>query len=158
MIKFYCLNFKRLRIIFGGYFIAMFSNENLPKICSKFYCKNCNYSTGKKSSYNEHLLSAKHEKSMFSNQNLLKICSDHICQNCNKMYKDNSGLWRHKKNCKSFDNEEKNIINTDLHDKDQLIMMLIKQNSELIKETTEFKNTMMEQQNEMIKMIEKWNK
>jgi len=39
-------------------------------------------------------------------------------------------------------------------DKDQIIMMLIKQNSELIKETSEFKNIVMEQQNTMMKVIE----
>jgi hypothetical protein len=39
-------------------------------------------------------------------------------------------------------------------DKDQIIIMLIKQNSELIKETSDFKNIMMEQQNTMMKVIE----
>ena len=40
----------------------MLGNNNLPKICPKFYCKNCDYGTSKKSSYNDHLLSAKHQK------------------------------------------------------------------------------------------------
>ena len=77
----------------------MFSNDILPKICPKYYCENCDYGTSKKSSYDDHLLSAKHNKSMVSHQILPKLCSKYICQNCNKEYKDNSGLWRHKKKC-----------------------------------------------------------
>jgi len=118
----------------------MDSNENLPKICYKFYCENCHYGTSKKSSYDDHLISAKHIKSMIGNENLPKICSEFICQNCSKKYKDNSGLWRHKKKC--------NITivtdsNAESFDKDKLIIMLINQNAELIKETSEFKNMMM---------------
>ena len=114
----------------------MDSNKVLPKICYNFYCHNCDYGTCKKSSYEDHLISAKHKKSIVGNENLPKICSEFICQNCSKKYKDNSGLWRHKKKC--------NIkIVTDSHtesvDKDKLILMLINQNAELIKETSELR-------------------
>ena len=77
----------------------MFSNKILPKICSKFYCENCDYGTSKKSSYDDHLISNKHIKSITGNKILPKICSEYICDNCEKKYKDNSGLWRHKKKC-----------------------------------------------------------
>jgi hypothetical protein len=59
---------------------------------------------------------------------------------CGKSYKDNSGLWRHKKKCKTDENID--IMNT--NNKEDLILMLVKQNSELVKETSEFKNMMME--------------
>ena len=36
----------------------------MPKLCSKFFCKNCDYYTSKKSSFNNHILSAKHKKSI----------------------------------------------------------------------------------------------
>ena len=74
-----------------------------------------------------------------------------ICENCNKSYNDRSGLWRHKKTCKPYEKSDTpdNIQNNkcydiqmeNLNDKD-LIMMLIKQNSDLIKENSEFKNMM----------------
>jgi len=118
----------------------MDSNKILPKICYKFYCEICDYGTYKKSSYDDHLISAKHIKSTIGNENLPKICSEFICQNCCKTYKDNSGLWRHKKKCNIT------IItdsNAESFDKDKLILMLINQNAELIKETSEFKNMMM---------------
>ena len=45
------------------------------------------------------------------------------CQNCNKNYKDNSGLWKHKKKC-CIQNLSNNTTEKDL------IMLLIKENSE----------------------------
>ena len=62
----------------------MDSNKNLPKICSKFYCEFCHYGTSKKSSYDDHLVSAKHLKSMVGNEILPKFCSEFICPNCSK--------------------------------------------------------------------------
>ena len=47
----------------------MFSNKILPKFCPKFSCKKCDYHTSKKSSYDDHLLSAKHNSEMISNPN-----------------------------------------------------------------------------------------
>jgi len=44
-------------------------------------------------------------------------------------------------------------VKQDTNDKDQLILMLIKQNSALIKETTDFKSMMVEQQNMMMEVI-----
>ena len=130
----------------------MFSNENKLKTSFIFFCEKCDYGTSKKSNIVNHYTTAKHIKSMISNENKPKTSSDYICQNCNKIYKDPSGLWRHKKNCKSVDNEENNIINTDLQDKDQLIMMLIKQNSELIKETSDFKQMLIDQNKQIIEL------
>jgi hypothetical protein len=127
----------------------MLSNENNEKFCHKYYCNICDYGTSKKSSYNDHILSSKHQKSTFSNDILPKFCPNYECQNCNKKYKDNSGLWRHKQKCKNLKetNHNNNLENNgkiiDTIDKDELILMLIKQNSELIKETSECKHMMM---------------
>jgi hypothetical protein len=96
----------------------MFVNPNPAKNCNKFFCKKCDFSTVRKSSYEEHLLTLKHQKSMFVNPNPAnpaKTCSDHICQFCQKSYKDNSGLWRHKKKCE-FLKEKKEIINNTQND------------------------------------------
>jgi hypothetical protein len=105
----------------------MFSNENLPKNGHKFYCENCHYSTCKKSSYSEHLLSSKHINSINNNPNLLKICSTYVCKNCQKTYKDNSGLWRHKKKCNKEEQHSTSIPEIT----PELIMSILKQNSDL---------------------------
>ena len=107
----------------------MFSNENLPALCFKYYCEKCDYGTSKKSSYDDHLLSTKHNKSTIINQNLPKICSKYICQNCNKEYKDNSGLWRHNKVCTIKESEPE--IKSQESKKDDLIEYLIKENKEI---------------------------
>ena len=100
----------------------------------KFYCESCDYSTSRKSNYDEHLLTAKHKKSTFSNfcqPNFQQIQqSKFTCENCNKEYKDKSGLWRHNKKCKI---EEKNNEPSDK----ELIVMLLKQNSQLIEQNNE---------------------
>jgi len=147
----------------------MISNQNLQTPCAKFYCKCCDYSTSRKSSYDEHNLSTKHQTAMISNQNLQisnqnlhKICNEYICQNCNKKYKDNSGLWRHKKKCnppehtvnvleKETNNSNKNT-NTeqnleqkiDIYD---LVKFLMKENSDIKHMMIEQQSKMMEQQN-----------
>ena len=100
----------------------------------KFYCESCDYSTCRKSNYDEHLLTAKHKKSTFSNfcqPNFQQIQqSKFTCENCNKEYKYKSGLWRHNKKCKI---EEKNNEPSDK----ELIVMLLKQNSQLIEQNNE---------------------
>ena len=146
----------------------MISNQNLQKSCTKYYCENCDYKTSRKSSYDEHNLSTKHQKSMASNQNLHKICNEYICQNCNKKYKDNSGLWRHKKKCnppehtvnileKETNNSNKNT-NTeqnleqkiDIYD---LVKFLMKENSDIKHMMIEQQSKMMEQQNIVLEVI-----
>jgi hypothetical protein len=131
--------------------MSTFSNFCQPELCQnmpyRFYCGNCHYGTSKKSSYNNHILTSKHQKSTFSNLKEQELCqimpSKFTCQKCNKEYKDKSGLWRHKQKCSETNIE---IKKDDTHDKDKIIMTLIKDN-------TDFKNLMMEQQGLMMQVI-----
>jgi hypothetical protein len=144
--------------------MAIPSNKILPKICSKYFCKNCDYTTCKKSSYNDHLLSAKHIKSINVNEILPKFCSRFVCQNCNKSYKDNSGLWRHKKKCK----EEPKKDNEDSEKHDENLEEKIKETKNLsqlevitelfqeqLKENKELKELLIEQNKKLIELAEK---
>jgi hypothetical protein len=94
------------------------------------------------------------------NNLVTKSCSkvaQYKCHICCKIYTSRNGLWVHNKKC----NNQNNILNkTDITnplsiDKDDLILMLVKQNAELIKEHSDIKNMIVEQQNIMIKVIEK---
>jgi hypothetical protein len=113
----------------------MFSNEILPKICPKFYCENCDYATSKKSSYNDHLLSAKHAKSTIINDTYGKFCPKYICKNCDKIYKDNSGLWRHTKanKCQKAHNSiiEEKALEPNVT---ELLLKLLQENMEIQKQ------------------------
>ena len=123
----------------------MFSNNSSEKICSKYFCEKCDYKTSKKSSYDDHLISKRHNKSIISNEESAEFCPPKfICKTCNKSYKDNSGLWRHKKKCSNMIDNLKNELSSE--DKQQeLIQYLLKENSE-------FKQLMIEQNKHMIEL------
>ena len=59
--------------------------KNLPKISMKFYCKSCDYGTGKLSEYNKHLLTAKHKNGINGIQKSPEN-RPYICV-CGKKYK-----------------------------------------------------------------------
>ena len=115
----------------------------------RFFCKKCDYKTCKKSSFDTHNISAKHTKitqdntgDKYSAEIMPKFsnnCNWFVCS-CGKKYQYRQGLWKHKQTCN--DNTKNEPTN-----KDDLIMMLIKENSE-------FKTMLMEQQNMMMKVIE----
>jgi len=125
-----------------------------------YECKMCDYITCNKYDFDKHNNTSKHlslstamSSCDLSNNLSQKSQKMFECQNCNKKYKDYSGLWRHKKTCNVEEKSTSLVVKEDTTDKDQLILMLIKQNSALIKETSDFKNLMVEQQNMMMEVI-----
>jgi len=131
-----------------------FGDKIMPKICSRFSCKKCDYFTSKKSSFDNHLLSAKHQKSIngdalvtINDENMPKICqSKYMCNNCNKKYDSRNGLWKHKKTCNNYDNSdsegEKTIIsNTNNYNELSEIKEIMKY---LMKDNSEMKNIILE--------------
>ena len=75
--------------------------EKLPEVATKYCCECCHYYTDKTSSYNKHLLTAKHHrKHKLTDKSLLVATKIICCDNCNKVYKSRVGLWKHKRMCK----------------------------------------------------------
>ena len=75
--------------------------KSCKKLQKNFHCEYCDYFTSRKSSFEKHILTAKHEKSILSMELPSQSCKKlqaNLCPICNKIYKDPSGLWRHKKN------------------------------------------------------------
>jgi len=68
----------------------------------KYTCENCDYSTSRKSQYDRHLLTTKHQKSYklddIENDEDDAKSSCFTCK-CGKEYKFRQGLWKHKKIC-----------------------------------------------------------
>ena len=108
---------------------------------SDFYCDYCDYKCCKKYNFERHILSWKHAqltkgdaKTSKKEQKEQKYC----CQFCDKEYTSRNGLWKHKKKCNSPKNNNENITDKDL------IMMLIKENSEFRKDQTDIKEMILE--------------
>jgi len=76
----------------------------------KFCCKKCNYYTSRKSQYDRHLLTLKHEKITNDNNLEQKVPNEFICE-CGKKYNYLSGLSRHRKTCKGEKKETAIIEN-----------------------------------------------
>ena len=100
---------------------------------ARFNCIFCDYYTNKKCNFDSHLNSIKHKNNAFDNKNnsfSAKPAKSYLCSKCDKPFKDRAGLWRHNKKCCELSCTQ-SIING--FDKEELIIMLLKQNAELIK-------------------------
>jgi hypothetical protein len=138
--------------------------ESCEKVANKFYCLSCHYETSRKSSYDKHIMTSKHKKLTNVNNTLTESCekgaetSIYTCHMCDKEYKSRVGLWKHIKTCKLEDKKcntiehtiETTIEKNEITDK-ELIMMVVKQNSELIKDN----NVLRTDNNELRTMIMK---
>jgi len=126
----------------------------VQKSSCKYTCELCHYSTSRKSQYDRHSATEKHKLNnlaITSNDSAIVKSSNYMCAICKKIYKDNSGLWRHKQKCK-INNDADSIDNELVIDK-ELVMMLIKQNCELQNQMKEQQNQNCELQNRMLEMI-----
>jgi len=105
------------------------ASSNSPKIRQKFYCEKCDYECSKKSDFNKHLDSKKHN----ATKCYINATENSLTCGCGKKYKHSSSFYRHKKNCKKnseieefeknkkkFEKNENNIINIDsVNDSDE---------------------------------------
>jgi len=138
--------------------------ESCEKVAPIFYCLSCHYETSRKSSCDKHILTSKHTKLTNVNNVLTESCekstesSIYTCHMCDKEYKSRVGLWKHTKTCNLGDKKcntiehtvETTIEKNEISDK-ELIMMVVKQNSELMKDN----NVLRTDNNELRTMIMK---
>ena len=104
-------------------------------------CEICNFTCRYLSDWKRHLETNKHKnKCELGNKLEKKLVkknekTNYVCKNCKLEYKTKSGLWKHNKICGN--NIISNVSNINNINDKELIMLLIKENSEL-------KNMMME--------------
>jgi DNA-directed RNA polymerase subunit RPC12/RpoP len=118
----------------------------------EYVCIYCDFKCFKKYSWDRHLITTKHKKLALGDILVTEKGVKYNCETCNKEYTSRNGLWKHRQKCKNDKNNHdiKNDIKEfakNITDKDELILLLIKENSE-------FKNIIMEQQNMMMKVLE----
>ena len=108
-------------------------SKNSQKFLENFYCEKCDYTSLRKSDYNKHLQSKKHNDNndnMNDNKKLSYNCE------CGKKYNFISGLSRHKKLC-NRNKKESIIISNNKDEMKDLVFKLIKQNTELQQQISE---------------------
>ena len=133
----------------------MLAIAKIAKIANKFYCEQCDYNTSNKYDFEKHIKTIKHKTNTLAIEtgdlamNLEEKSQDHkfICSNCNKTYKDNSGLWKHKKRCMP-DISNENIDLTDTN----VILHLIKQNDDFKQLLLEQSKTILDQNNKLFEI------
>jgi len=131
-------------------------NQIQPNSAFKYYCFVCDYGTSKKCNYNTHIISTKHHKNTNmetnwkQNQQIqLKFSKEvqyqYTCNDCYKYFKNRSGLWKHKKKCNIIENKNDTDEKEEMMNDKELIQYLLKENSE-------FKQLMIEQNKHMIEL------
>ena len=105
-----------------------------------YRCEACDYSTCNLFDFNKHNQTKKHAQSGLSMaiDDFSMVCDkksqkkEFICAKCNKLYKDNSGLWRHKKRCDISQNTYSDIYKAETTQiTPELVLSVLKQNSVL---------------------------
>jgi len=104
----------------------------VPKSSENFVCEACDYVTCRKSQYERHLSTSKHQNTTNTTINptnlVPKSSENYICE-CGKEYKHHSSLWSHKKKC-NYNNDTDNN-NHEIKELKELMKYLMKENSEL---------------------------
>jgi len=136
-------------------------NEKNAKNAELFQCSACDFKCSKMSNYRAHLATRKHKKTEFSNdlamvgnEKMLPHAEDaktYSCELCQRKYKDNSGLWRHKKKCSENQSSQPKVEAKD----GEIISKLIQQNMDLVSQNQEFKQMMIEQNRTIIELANK---
>ena len=114
------------------------TTEITSEYTSKFSCNLCAFQCSKENEWTRHVATSKHQIRTNAPKAAPKNSKEYSC-NCGKKYKHSSSLWNHQQKCKL---PIKDASNNYIIDKD-LVMLLIKENSEL-------KNMMMSTQNHMM--------
>jgi hypothetical protein len=116
-----------------------------------YECTKCNYITNNRYDYKKHIQTIKHSQELNIDDN--SICMEtkmsqkkFICSNCEKVYKDNSGLWKHKKICKIVQSSDLNNNTTNFSSQitPELILTVLEQNKELTNLVVEQNKTIIE--------------
>lgn len=115
-----------------------------PKNPKIFSCVFCDFVSSNKKDFGRHLSTLKHKNRQKDTNDTKKpqqkpqTCYE--CRICNKAYKYSSGLYRHKKRCISDENTHINsndILNNQLALSKELIMNVVKEQQNQIKELTD---------------------
>jgi hypothetical protein len=121
-----------------------------PKVAYNYECVQCNYKCCKKSDYNKHIHTRKHQNRTNRTIKSQKVATEYVCD-CGKVYKARNSLWYHKQRCGTSQSQPTPI--TDVSPPEsipvapQIDASLI---IELLKENKELREMMIEQNKQVI--------
>jgi len=127
------------------YFRKQMETKKSLKKSPIFLCKLCDYSTCKKCDFDKHVSTRKHELMVtletLETKKSQKVAQLNECDKCKKKYNTRSGLWKHIKICDyipephdlSSEDCEEMVLSIKNINKDELVLKLIKDNSEMMK-------------------------
>jgi ribosomal protein S9 len=116
--------------------------KKLPKVATDFYCEKCDYMCCKKSSWDKHILTTKHQILTPQTQSIQKM---YECE-CGKTYIHRQSLFNHKKKCIIEDSCPTQTNSSSESHLTNVILDLVKQNQE-------FKDLIVEQNKQMMEMV-----
>ena len=137
----------------------MFSNNQQSKKPQIYLCEYCNFQSSDKKDYNRHLKTKKHKNQISATlamveqsekpQKTEKNRKSYQCDICNKVYKDNTGLWRHKKKCgvpaaNLVCQNAQPVAETSSQISPELVLQVLEKNKELTEVVMEQNKTIME--------------
>ena len=115
--------------------------EIMPENAEIFYCKHCDFKSCKKSNYETHLLTLKHQKKTNLNnfeQKNAKKCQTFICYKCQRSFKARNSLWYHNQKCQQNEPTVAEVFaNNNTEQLTELILKMVEQNQELTKQIVE---------------------
>ena len=109
----------------------------LKKNLVNYSCECCNFICFQKCDWDRHIIRPKHISNQAGNVEEIKKLEKTFSCICGREFKTNSGLWKHQSKCNGVaKSEETKTLPEDKKpsgiDKDELIISLLKQNSELL--------------------------
>ena len=146
------------------------------KDAKKFICEKCTFECSKKSDWERHIIRPKH---INNENNIIKPPeNNYTCKKCNRLYKYYSGLWKHNQSCLELietiqeenhynDKKDENIVldikdtniktNIEVSYLSNLILEVVKNNSELQKQNQEFQQEIQKQNQKQNQEMQKQN-
>jgi hypothetical protein len=132
--------------------------KNGSESSKKFVCKNCDYLTCRQSQYDRHTLTTKHLRMTNGDtieKNIVeKVPREYKCE-CGNIYKYRQGISKHKKTCNFQKKQKEENIRTTPIDASNNMIIPYDMFMQLMKQNSDFKELMMDQNKQMVSLFEK---
>ena len=113
------------------------TTKKFPNVSKEYYCEKCHYKCCKKSLYDKHLLTKKHNT---TNTTKIQQKSFHCCE-CGKQYTHRASLFNHRKKCNYVETEDNETTG---NSSEPIVEFLLKENLEIKKDNLEMKKMMID--------------